>query len=62
MLKTALETAIESALEQVRTELMRLYADGDVGTVCVHVGRNQMRVKTTPERTHDPVRVDANIE
>jgi hypothetical protein len=60
MLQTALEQAITEALEQARTELMRLYADGDVGTVCIHVGHRQLRVKTTPERTRDPVRVDSN--
>lgn len=51
--------AIEETLEQVRTELIRLYADGDVGTVTVHCGREQMRVKATPERTHEPVRLKA---
>ncbi len=54
-----LEQAIEDTLEQVRTELMRLWTDGDVGIVAVHVGKEQMRVKATPERTHDPVRVKA---
>ena len=53
-----LEKAIEDTLEQVRTELIRLFADGDIGTVAVHVGKQQMRVKSTPERTHEPVRVE----
>lgn len=50
-----LRKAIEDALEQVRVELLRFYADGDVGTVAVHVGRQQMRVKATPERVNEPV-------
>lgn len=53
------QAAIELALEQARAELMRLYADGDVGTVTVHCGRQQMRVKATPERIHEPLPVKA---
>lgn len=49
------EHGIDEILEQVRAELLRFRADGDVGTVTVHVGREQMRVKATPERTHEPV-------
>lgn len=56
---TPLERAIELAIEQVRAELMRFYADGDVGTVTVHCGKEQLRVKSTPERTHEPVRTKA---
>lgn len=52
-----LERAITETLEQVRTELMRFYRDNDSGTVTVHVGKKQMRVKATPERTHDAVAV-----
>ncbi len=52
-----LQQAIEYALEQVRVELMRMYAEGDVGTVTVHCGREQMRVKALPERTNEPVRL-----
>lgn len=54
-----LEKAIGETLEQVRTELMRLYADNDVGVIAVHCGKKQMRVKATPERTHDAVPVEA---
>lgn len=50
-----LRKAIEDALEQVRVELLRFYADGDVGVVAVHVGKLQMRVKATPERVNEPV-------
>lgn len=53
-----LAKAIDDALEQVRAELVRFYADDDVGTVAVHVGRQQMRVKATPERVHEPVPVN----
>lgn len=54
-----LEQAIEDALEQVRAELMRMYADGDIGEVTIHVGRDQLRVKATPERINEPVRLKA---
>lgn len=54
-----LAKAIDETLEQVRRELIRLYADSDVGTVTVHCGKKQMRVKATPERTHDAVPVEA---
>jgi hypothetical protein len=49
-----LERAIENILQQVRAELIRLYSDGDIGTVCVHCGKQQMRVKAAPERIHEP--------
>lgn len=58
--QTPLEQAINDALDQIRAELVRFYADGDVGTVCVHVGLEQMRVKATPERNREPVRVKPN--
>lgn len=57
--QTGLERAIDDALEQVRAELMRLYADGDTGTVTVHCGKEQLRVKSTPERIHEPVRLNS---
>jgi hypothetical protein len=53
------ERAIEDILAQVRIELKRLYAAGDIGTVTVHCGAEQMRVKATPERIREPVRVKA---
>lgn len=52
-----LEQMIEKALEQARAELVRLYADGDVGIVALHCGREQIRVKATPERINEPVRL-----
>ena len=55
----ALERAVTNALEQVRSELLRFYADGDIGTVVVHVGKAQMQVKASPERKRDPVQVDS---
>lgn len=55
MAKPKHERAIDAILEEVRVELLRFYTDHDVGTVTVHVGREQMRVKATPERTHEPV-------
>lgn len=52
-----LAKAIDETLEQVRRELIRLYTDNDVGVIAIHVGKKQMRVKATPERTHDAVAV-----
>lgn len=52
-----LEQAIEKTLAQVRDELIRLYADGDIGAVTVHCGKKQMRVKSVPERIYDPVQL-----
>lgn len=54
----ALEKAIGDALELVRAELVRFYADGDQGTVVINVGRAQMRVKATPERISEPVSLE----
>lgn len=53
-----LEKAITETLELVRAELMRLYRDKDVGTIVIHVGKRQMRVKATPERNYDAVVVE----
>lgn len=53
-----LQKAIDETLAQVRAELIRLYADNDVGVIAIHVGKKQMRVKATPERTHDAVSVE----
>lgn len=52
-----LAKAIDETLAQVRAELIRLYLDKDVGTVVVHCGKKQMRVKATPERTQAAVTV-----
>lgn len=57
MAATPLEQMIDAALDQVRQELIRLYADGDVGSVVIHVGRDQLRVKAQPERINPPVRL-----
>lgn len=52
-----LEQMIDAALEQVRAELIRMYTDGDTGQVVIHCGKDQVRVKATPERINDPVRL-----
>lgn len=54
---TPLERAIENALEQVRAELIRFYTDGDTGKIEIHCGPQQLRVKATPERVNEPVRL-----
>lgn len=53
-----LKQAIEKALTQARDELVRLYSDNDVGTITLHVGKKQIRVKATPERSHEPVQFE----
>jgi hypothetical protein len=53
-----LEKAIEDALKQVRAELIRFYGDGDVGKIELHVGKKQIRVKATPERSNEPVQFE----
>lgn len=55
---TPLERMIEGALEQARAELMRLYADGDVGKIELNCGKDQIRVKATPERVYEPIRIE----
>lgn len=50
-----LEKAINEALEQTRTELLRLYEHGDVGAVTIHCGHKQLRVKASPERIYEPI-------
>lgn len=50
-----LEQKINEALEQARAEIIRFYSDGDVGTITLHVGKKQIRVKATPERSFTPV-------
>lgn len=50
-----LKKAIDEALEQTRTELLRLYEYGYTGSVTVHCGKNQLRVKATPERACEPI-------
>lgn len=58
MAATPLEKMIERAMAQVRAELIRLYSDGDVGTVTLHCGEKQIRVKAAPERNSEPVRLE----
>lgn len=53
-----LEQAIEDALEQVRTELIRLYADGDIGKIEVNCGKARIVVKALPERINEPVKFE----
>ena len=53
-----LEQKINEALEQARAELVRFYSDGDVGTITLHVGKKQIRVKATPERSYEPVQFE----
>lgn len=48
--------AIEVALEQARSELVRLYIDHDVGKVEINVGHKRLLVKALPERIRDPVK------
>lgn len=54
----ALEKAITEALEKVRMEIVRFYAEDDVGTIIINVGKAQMRVKATPERISEPISLD----
>jgi len=50
-----LEKAIDSALRLARAEILRMYAEDDVGTIVINVGKAQMRVKSTPERISEPI-------
>jgi hypothetical protein len=58
MAATPLEKMIDCALKQARAELMRLYADGDIGKIELNCGKQQIRVKATPERIHEPVTIE----
>jgi hypothetical protein len=53
-----LEKAIDSALRLARVEILRLYADEDIGTIVINVGKAQMRVKSTPERISEPISLE----
>jgi hypothetical protein len=57
-IKPSLEEAIAIALAQVRTELNRLYANDDVGTITLHCGKGQIKVRATPERLYEPVQFE----
>lgn len=57
-IKPKLEQAIIVALEQVRNEMIRLYSGGDIGTISVHCGTAQIRVKAAPERNLEPVQFE----
>ena len=56
--QAAFEKAIAETLTQVHAELVRLYTDGDVGTVIINVGKAQMRVKAQPERISEPISLE----
>lgn len=51
-------SAFDEVLEQVRAELVRLYSQNDVGTIVLHCGKKQIRVKATPERSNEPVQFE----
>lgn len=51
-------SAFDEVLEQVRAELVRLYSQNDVGTITLHCGKKQIRVKATPERSNEPVQFE----
>lgn len=49
---------LKAILEQVEAELTAMRLAGEVGSVTVHVGTDQMVVKANAERKYDPVPVD----
>jgi hypothetical protein len=55
-----LERAIDDILAQARAELVRMHADGDIGTVVIHCGKEQWRVKAHPERIYESVSLQSN--
>ena len=50
--------ALEAILTQVEAELFAMIAAGDIGTVTVHYGSDQLVVKVNRERRLEPVRIE----
>lgn len=51
-------TALKEILDLVEAELTAMILAGETGAVTIHCGENQMVVKATPERKHEPVRFE----
>ncbi len=52
------EHAIDRAVAKVRAVLVRLYEDGDVGSVTVDVGKDMIHVKANLVRKEEPFTID----
>ena len=49
---------VEQILNQVLTELLKMYESGETGTVTVHCAPDQMLVEANPKRKGQPVKIE----
>lgn len=49
------QDAINRAVERVRAAMLRMYADGDIGSIVADCGPEKIDVKANPIRKDDPV-------
>lgn len=49
---------LSNILEQVQAELTAMLSAGEIGTVTIHCGRNDLSVEVMAKRRHAPVRLE----